>query len=422
MTGFRVRRRRSAHELEVPDADVARRAGAALFAADERIRVAAEELDFAEAELGRGSTKELSEALVAARANLGEAFRLNRPTPAAAPATAADVRTRHLRILELCESVDELLDEHTGALAERVARARRAPQVLAGVLGDIEILRTHIPQARQTLERLAARYAHDALTPIQGNPGEAEQLVAFAEHSAGVAERRRAAGQREQAHVALEASAEAVRQAANLLDAVETFELEALRAEAGLAALVEDARRDLAGGLEMRPRSRALASAIGELQAALADLPAAGVNTDPIAHVTRLRDATAALDAATAAVRERAGRPIPSLVQVQRAIDDADRQLDVAREVIAGHSGWIGPEALKRLAEAERIRVDLALFLGNAETTIASRDGEHRARVVAMAGRLAELAAEALRLARRDIRDARSPSLSHPQPARQRQP
>ena len=59
MTGFRVKRRSGAHELEVHDADLAKRAGAALFAADERIRVAADELGFAEAELGAGATQRL---------------------------------------------------------------------------------------------------------------------------------------------------------------------------------------------------------------------------------------------------------------------------------------------------------------------------------------------------------------------------
>ncbi|MFE5670911.1 hypothetical protein ACFQ58_04780 [Agromyces sp. NPDC056523] len=408
MTGFRVRRRRSGRELEAPDADVARRAGAALFAADERIRLTVEELDFAEAELGPGATTELSEALVAARANVGEAFRLNRLNHGAAATTAADVRVRNLRIVELCESVGELLDEHTRALAERVARARRAPEILAGVLGDIEILRAHIPHALQTVQRLAARYAQGALIRVQAGPAQAEQLVAFAEHSAGVAERRRDAGQREQAQLALEAAAEAVRRAAGLLDAVETFEVEALRAESGLAGIVEDARRELAAALDERPRSRSLANAIAELEAALAALPAAGVNTDPIAHVNRVRDATAALDGATAAARERAGRPIPPLAHVHRAVADADRQLDVARDVVAGHSGWIGAEAMTRLAEAERIRIDIALYLGTPEATITASNGAHRAQAFAMAGRLAELASEALRLARRDIRAARS--------------
>ena len=248
-----------------------------------------------------------------------------------------------------------MLDEQTSALAERMRRARRAPEIIAGVRADIERLRARIPHARETIDRLAARYAREALVHVEGNVAEADQLLGFAEHSVGVAERRRAAGQREQASVALEASVESVRRAATLLDAVETFEVEALRAESTLAALVEESRRDLAAALE-EPRSRRVADTIGELQAALAALPPAGVNTDPFAHLSRLREARAALDAAIAAARERATDLIPLVNHVHHAIKDADRQLDVARDAIAGHPGWIGAEALTRLAESERIQ------------------------------------------------------------------
>jgi hypothetical protein len=334
MTGFRVGRRRPAHHLEVHDAELAKRAGRALVAADERIRFADDELGFAEAELGRDATTQLNEALAVVRKHLRDAFRMNRLNHDAIPGTADEVRARYLRILELCELVEDVLDEQTSALAERMRRARHAPEAIAGVRADIERLRARIPHARETLDHLAARYAPEALAHVEGNVAEADLLLGFAEHSVAVAERRRATAHREQASVALEASVESVRRAATLLDAVETFEVEALRAESALAAVVEESRRDLAAALE-EPRSRRVADLIGELQAALAALPPAGVNTDPFAHLRRLREARATLDAAIAAARERATDLIPRLAHVQRAIEAADRQLDVARDTIA---------------------------------------------------------------------------------------
>src|SRR6186997_1987138 len=99
MAGFRVRRRRGAQELEVHDADVAKRAGSALVAADERLRLAADELDFAEAELGSDATEGLRQALVTARRLLSEAFRANRANHEPDPGTSDDVRARYARIL-----------------------------------------------------------------------------------------------------------------------------------------------------------------------------------------------------------------------------------------------------------------------------------------------------------------------------------
>ncbi|WP_159605713.1 hypothetical protein [Agromyces humi] len=217
----------------------------------------------------------------------------------------------------------------------------------------------------------------------------------------------------------LEASVESVRRAAALLDAVETFEVEALRAESTLAALVEESRCDLAAALSephahAHARARGVAAAIAELRAALGALPATGVNTDPFAHLRRLREAHAALDAAVTAARDRATHPVPSMTQVRRAIEAADRQLDVARDVAAGHPGWIGAAALMRLAESERIRIDLNHALGTFAPTVTVTDRDDREQMIAMAARVTSLAGEALQLARRDIDASRSQGRSRP--------
>lgn len=408
MAGFWGKRKRDQQELAAHDADLAKRAGTALVATDERIRVTTDELVFAEAELGHDATAELKTALAAVRTHLGEAFRLNQLNYDSIPDTAEELRTRNARIVQLCDWAEDVLDEQTSALAERIARARRAPEIIAGVRADVERLRGRIPHARETVDRLAARYSTDALAQVEANPAQADQLLGFAEHSVGVAERRREAGQREQANLALEASTESVRRAATLLDAVETFEVEALRAESTLAAIVEDSRGDIVVARN-EPPSPGVTAAIAELQAALASLPAAGVNTDPFTQLSRLRDANAGLDAAIAVARERAARPIPSIEHVHHAIDDADRQLAVARDVIAGHRGWIGADARTRLAESERIRVDLDHFLGAPAATITAVGEDDREQAVTMARRVAHLAAEALQLARRDIDSSRPP-------------
>jgi hypothetical protein len=408
MAGFWGSRRREEQEaVAARDADLARRAGSALIAADERIRVTSDELVFADAELGEEATHDLREALDAVRLHLGEAFRLNQLNHDEIPDTAEELRTRNARIAQLCEWAEQLLDERTAALAERIARARRAPEILAGVRRDAASLRSRLPQARETIQRLGARYSADALAQVDANPAEAEQLIGFAEHSAAVAERRREAGQREQANLALEAATEAARRATTLIDAVETFEVEALRAESTLSAIVEDSRGDIVVALA-EPSTPEVSAAIAKLQGALAALPPAGVNTDPFAHLSRLREANAGLDAAIAAARERAARPVIPLDHVRHAVDDADRQLAVARDVIAGHRGWIGADARTRLAEAERVRLDLDRMLGTSVSTAPAIDEDRRPEAIDAARRAGYLAGEALQLAQRDI-DASRP-------------
>ncbi|KRA22272.1 hypothetical protein ASD65_17410 [Microbacterium sp. Root61] len=398
MAGFWGKRRKEEQaQQDAADADLDRRAQSALVQADERIRLTADELIFAEAELGRDATAEVRSALDAVRTHMAEAFHLHQLNHDEIPDTREELRTRNARIVQLCEWATDLLEDRTSALESRIATVRRAPEILAGVRTDAARLRTRLPEARSVIARVSERYSTDAVHQIAANADEAEQLLDFAEHGADVSERRREAGQREQALLALETSTEAVRRAASLFDAVDDFEVEALRAQSTLADVVADSRQDIVAA-RTAPRTPAVSAAVTALEQALAALPGAGVKPDPFAELTQLREANSALDAAIAKAREREARPLPTPDQIRHAVDDADRQLAVARSVIAGHRGWIGADARTRLAEAERLRADIERLPTGEDSLEES---------LQMARRAGMLASEALQLAQRDIDSSR---------------
>lgn len=400
MAGFWGARKKERQQLATQDAELGRRADAALVAADERVRTTSDELMFAELELGTEATRDLREALKAVRVHLGEAFQLNQLNHDEIPDTPEEARSRNARIVQLCEWAQELLDDRLQALAEPVARARRAPEIIAGIRADVERDEARIPRVDAVLARLSARYSPDAMRKIAGNTHEAAQLLAFATHGADVSTQRRESGQREQANLALETAIEAGRRATALLDAVDTFEIEALRAESTLDAIVDDSREDLAAARDLRAVP-AVAAAMTTLERELSALAPAGHKPDPFTELTRLREANAALDVAVATARHRAAHPAPPEAHVRHAIDDADRQLGVARSVISGHRGWIGADARTRLAEAERLRLELAT---RAAAPIPEDDREQ---ALADARRCGLLAAEALQFAQRDIDSSR---------------
>lgn len=397
MAGIWGRRKREQEALAAQDADLARRAEQSLVATDERIRSTSDELVFAEAELGESLTGDLRRALSAVRTHLREAFQLHQLNHDEIPDTPEELRTRNARIAQLCEWAQDLLDEKTAELAESIAKVRRAPEIIAQVRADAAALSQRIPHTNESVARLSERYSDSAMHQITASAAEAEQLIAFAVHGADVSERRRAAKQNEEANLALETATEATRRASSLLDAVEDFEIEALRAESTLAEVVADSRGDLIAA-RTAPQTPAVTSAVAALQHALSALSPAGTPGDPFAELSQLRTANTALDDAIAKARHRAENPLPSIQQVQHAIDDADRQLGVARGLIAGHRGWIGADARTRLAEAERLRVDLSDLLPAEDT---------REQALGSARRVAHLASEALQLAQRDIDSSR---------------
>ena len=382
MAGIWGNRKKQRAAQAAEDAEITRRASSALVAIDERIRTTSDELVYAEAELGADATKPLRDALAAVRQHLAEAFHLHQLNHDDIPDTSQEIRTRSARITQLCEWAEELLDDRTEALKAPIERARRAPEIITGIRRDVERLTERLPQVRATLDRLATRYSPEALRKVAGNHAEAQQLLEFALHGADVSERRRESGRREQANLALETAIEAVRRATTLIDAVDNYEVEALRAESTLDAIVLDSREDLAAAKDLTSVPE-VAQAMAVLEKELASLAPAGTPTDPFAELTRLREANAALDAIVAKTRERAARPVIPEAHVRHALDDADRQLGVARSVISGHRGWIGADARTRLAEAERIRLDPAL--GSCRGVLAAQSIKPQARTLAEA-------------------------------------
>lgn len=391
------RRREEEQAQDAAELELARKAQAAMVRADERVRTATDEVAFAQAELGVESTKDLRDALGAVRTHLQEAFTLHQLNHDELPDTKQELRTRNLRIVQLCEWAETVLNERTEILAQRVSMIRRAPEVLAKVAADADALEKRIPAARATITRLASRYNDSAMAKIEAGAEEASQLLTFARHSADISARRREAGRNEDANLALETSTEAIRRATTVLDGVEDYELEALRAESTLADVIADSRDDLIAVRNV-PRVAIVTEAATTLDATLAALPPAGAKTDPFTSLTLLREANQALDAAVAKAKERAARPLPTIDAVRHAIDDADRQLSVARNVISGHRGWIGADARTRLAEAERLRLDI-------DPLVFPEDSREQA--LALARRTGQLASEALQLAQRDIDSSR---------------
>jgi hypothetical protein len=372
--------------------ELERAAGVALVRADERIRLADDEVGFAIAEFGEDATADFRAALQRARQRLAEAFHLNQLLSDHVPDTEAQRYEWNQRILSLCQSAESALTEQAAAFAARRATVQRTPSQIRKVRADIERTRQSLPGARTALTALSERYADASLSPVAANSDQAEQLLRFAERSAEVAESRLAASRDAEADAAVRAAEEAVKRADALLDAVDSFEVEALQAESTLAAMVAESHAELsaARALPAPERRGRIDAAIASLEGALASLPAPGARLDPIGSLSALRQANTALDDAVAERTQRVQHQERLRAQLITAMDDAERQIMSARSMITDYRMPIGPDARTRLAEAERE------FAGITE----ERDPE---RALARARRAASLAAESAAYAQADL-------------------
>lgn len=391
-----ARRRRAARgraqDLEAELQRLGLEAGSALVRADERARLAEDELAFAQAELGDRETRELAPTLRRARERLSEAFHHNQLLHDHVPDTDQQRREWSARIVDLCRSADASLDELDRGLAALRQTVRSTPDAVDRVDAELARVREAVPAARADLERLREQYAERALLPVADNPEQAERLLEFAGRSTAAARKRLTTQQVAEAGAAARAAEEAVRRAEGLLRAVDDYEAEALRAEAALGAIVAESRAELAVARALPAAQRAgrIDGAVTALEDALSALPAPGDPGDPVGSLTRVREANTALDDAVAERAERDERARRAASRLGPALDDAERQLAAARSVVDDYRAPVGPDARTRLAEAER-------------EVAQARAAEDPERGVAAARRGAALAAEAATLAHRDI-------------------
>ncbi|WP_418276883.1 hypothetical protein ACNHYB_02940 [Isoptericola jiangsuensis] len=386
------RRRGLAADTESELTRLATQAGSALVRADERTRLAEDELAFAEAELGTDGVADLVGHQRRAREQVREAFHLNQLLHDHVPDTDTERRDWSARIVGLCRDAESVLDTLEQGLAERRRAARATPDALDRIAAQTDRVRDAVASARRDLAELADRYTPAALRPVADNPDQAARLLDFAGRGLASARRTLDDGDPGRASATARAAEESVGRAEGLLKAVRDFEADALTAEAALGAMVAESRDELAQAraLPAPQRSGAVDAAVDSLQEALDALPAPGAPADPVGSLTRVRQASTALDDAVRRRLEHDGRTRRAAAQLTPALDDAARQIATARAVVEDYRAPVGPDARTRLAEAER---ELA----------AARTLSEPEQAVDTARRAASLAAEAATLAHRDI-------------------
>jgi ABC-type transporter Mla subunit MlaD len=388
------RKRLASTERELRELET--RAGSALVHADDRVQSSEDEVGFAVAEFGEAATADFTRALGRSRARLREAFELKQRLEDAFPDTIEERRDWNRRIIELAASAEQALAEQAAAFTSLRSLEQQAPSAVRTVRSRIAELQPGIESSERLLERLRERYSDDALRAVGRNPAQARELVVYAERSLGVAEDRLGSRRAADSTVPLQTAEEAVHRAGQLVAAVEHFEVDALRAESTLAAVIADTESDIVEARRLIPVLRdvsarpGIESAITRAEHALALVTAVAERRDPLGELETLRDANSALDAVTAEARGRQEQLDHARAALGPAIDDAERQVGVARDFLSGYRGPIGPDARTRLAESERL---LETFESAPDAVAA----------LAQVRRAASLAAHAVTLGQRDI-------------------
>jgi uncharacterized membrane protein YgcG len=369
----------SAEERDVQTGDLAKRANVLLVQTDDLVRDADQEVAFAEAQFGDDAAP-YREALTAAQAELGEAFKLRAKLDDDQPEDAATRRQMLQGIVARCEAVRSRLTAEEERFEQLRAIERNAPEILTGLPDQATAIEARLPGVRTARLELE-RYAEEDWRSIAGNIPEAEKRLAFARDAAARGSAALAASDATAAGRAARQGQTALAEAGVLLDGVERLTgslAEAKgRAEAELAAAEQDvaaATAALAAGNAPADAPRKIAeleATVDRIRDALeADRPAL------LAALDAAQKANALGDELLAGIRGQQEQVARAEAGLETSIAAAQTAVTRARDFIATRRNGVRAEARTKLAEAER---HLAAAIGVGPTDMAAGQREAKA-------------------------------------------
>ena len=354
------RNRLAAQQAAQVDAESAARAAQEanrqLLSADEQVRTATDELNYARAQFGLNSTDEFARAIEAGKAAVSRGFSAQaQMNSATAPAEQLRLATAIMRDLganmnplSTIQASFATKRAEQASLPERIAEARER---LAEELTDLE-------RAKSELSSISTLYPAQMLASLQDNPEQAEALLTSARSALDTAE---ASAPNDRAHAtsALDTALRALTMANHQTDAIFSAksDLDAIRDR--LVAAISSISSDITDVNELNTDPAVFNPLVADAHAAIAEAQAALANTgDPLAALEHLRMSEATLDAALEPLRTKEEA-------YEKARTAAEAQISLAESAVA---------QAQRYVQGRRGAIDLELrsTLNNAETALST--------------------------------------------------
>jgi uncharacterized membrane protein YgcG len=405
---------RRATEAKAAHAALSRDANRALLHADEALKDASNDVEFAAAQWGEAEVTDYRKAIADATAEVRAAFEIRQRLDDAEPETPPQQEQMLKEILARTTKAAGLLDEQERRFDQLRDLEQAAPAQLQALGPAIEALQARRQAAAAEYARISSTYAPSAVTSVAGNDAEAEKAItsAAAEAARGTS---LVGTKRSEAVIALRRAQEGLARATRLIEAIERLGTRLDEAAARLPAELDAAAKDVAtaragvidhrslpplapgsstqpplapGASPSAPGDPATALATAERLLDEARRAAEARPLEPLAALERATQANQAADAIIAGLREAEAQRVRRLQVAGAAVASARGHVDRATDYITTRRHGVGREARTRAAEA-------ALRLEEAER-LAETDPDG---AVTAAQRATRLADEAYRLA-----------------------
>lgn len=323
-----------------------------LLSADEQVRSAADELDFARAQFGIAATDEFARTLEAAKAAVARGFerqkQMEDATSDAEKRTTASAIMRDLgKNMNPLGTIQATFEQRRSEQATLPSRIAEASERLVEQRGDLD-------RATAELAAIAGIYPAQMLTSLQDNPEQAHALLETAA-SAIEAAKQAVDTDRALAESTLDTAHRALMMAKHQTDAIFSAksDLDAIRDRLGAA--IGSISADLADVTSLRAEPTVFDPLVADARAAIAEGQAALMNNgDPLAALEHLRTSEANIDAALAPLRSQRENAEKARANAQAQISLAETAFERAERYVQGRRGAIDLSVRSTLHDSEQ--------------------------------------------------------------------
>lgn len=332
-------------------AHAAQEANRQLLSADEQVRTATDELNYARAQFGLNSTDEFARAIEAGKGAVSRGFSAQgQMNSATVPAEQLRLATAimqdlgaNMNPLSAIQASFATKRAEQASLPERIAEARER---LAEELTDLE-------RAKSELASISTLYPAQMLASLQDNPEQASALLTSARTALDTAE---ASAPTDRAHAAsaLDTALRALTMANHQTDAIFSAksDLDAIRDR--LVTAISSISSDITDVNELNTDPAVFNPMVADAHAAIAEAQAALANTgDPLAALEHLRMSEATLDAALEPLRTKEEAYEKARTAAEAQISLAESAVSQAQRYVQGRRGAIDLELRSTLNNAE---------------------------------------------------------------------
>jgi hypothetical protein len=346
----RKKKQRAAKQRQAV-AQTAAQANTLLIETDQALREAYQEVDFAAAQFGDEGVTSYRAALGGAGEKLQEAFRQHQAL--SSNATGEQAQAAVAGVVELAQSARSEIDAQVAALAGLRDVERNAPDVLAGLRGQLGAVEQRLPGATAAVEGLS-RYTETTWRPVADNPRLAQGQLETVKSQLAEAEAAVSSGQPAAAVGPLRAAEAQLAATKTLLDTVDDLAAQVQDAETRLPQQMAAAEADLEAARQSaaaRP-DPAINARLMEAQAVLEGARKAAADRDPLQALQLAEQVNAVGDEILAQMQQRE-------LESRQAYDLAVSSIQTAESACRRASDFVmsnrstGVEARSGLREAE---------------------------------------------------------------------